>query len=248
MIGNCQFRVFDKTNLPMSRYALIKEIVKNQTNKKLEYNYNLFSLADINNGIFPIEIDFNGQLIATFIYQKKGFEIGLGYMLQGQSEEYINSSFKNNTLYDNISSNIFYGFKSNSYEQNINISNTPTEPTPPTTQWVLPNNNIPTNNVNYIIITSNNQVSSDKNSGAYKYGTLTKDTKTNDLFYLPDFNNRSGLMDKQIINRIFFHIDYKWLNNDLLPFFGILLAYDFESPSYKTVKYWQVGGRIGCQF
>jgi len=249
ILGNCQFRIFDKTNLPMSRYALIKEIIKNSINKKLEYNYNLYALADINNGVLPIEIDFNGQCMADLIYQRKGLEVGIGYMFQGQNKEYINESFKNNALYNNISSNIFYGFKSNSSEENINISNTPIESSPPTTQWILPNNNIPkTNNVNYISITSNNQVSDNKNAGAYKYGVLTKETSTNNLFYLPDFNNRSGLMEKQIINRFFFHIDYKWLNSDLLPFFGILLAYDFGTQIYQTIKYWQVGVRIGCQF
>jgi hypothetical protein len=63
---------------------------------------------------------------------------------------------------------------------------------------------------------------------------------------LPDFGNCSGLMDRQILNRIFAHIDYIWRDCCWQPEFGILGSIGFGSAN--TPKYWDVGARFGVSF
>ena len=72
---------------------------------------------------------------------------------------------------------------------------------------------------------------------AYKYGSFENIANSSNTFMLPNYNS-SGLMGAQILNRIFFNIDYIWDDSYWKPEFGILGSYP---SSYLTAKYWDLG-------
>ena len=82
-------------------------------------------------------------------------------------------------------------------------------------------------------------------NGAYDAGNEVE-TGNGAYLTLPDFGNCSGLMDRQILNRIFAHIDYIWRDCCWQPEFGILGSIGFGSAN--TPKYWDVGARFGVSF
>lgn len=84
--------------------------------------------------------------------------------------------------------------------------------------------------------------------GAYSYGNegLTIATSS-DVFALPIINS-SGLMNAQILHRIFCHIDYSWEDYEYTPQLGILGSFGFSQGSYTTAEYWDLGLRFGFVF
>jgi hypothetical protein len=82
------------------------------------------------------------------------------------------------------------------------------------------------------------------NNGAFDAG----ENGINNYISIPDFENSSGLMNAQILNRIFAHINYKWTNSNWTPEIGILGSFGFGSNATKTAEYWDIGGFIGFSF
>jgi hypothetical protein len=116
---------------------------------------------------------------------------------------------------------------------------------------------VETPNPNNILIKSCGDVTIKGNSGAYLYGeTAGGDsdgssyvgTTMNDVFILPNIaDNNSGLMDSQILNKIFAHIEYNW-ETIYAPTVGLVGSYGFGMQNYFTALYWDFGCYLSCSF
>jgi hypothetical protein len=105
-----------------------------------------------------------------------------------------------------------------------------------------------------ILIKTNADVAVGINRAAYQYGIGTRDdeggsgTTPEDVFILPNLqNNNTALMNGQVLNRIFGHIDYVW-DSLWQPRIGILGSYGFTCNKYITAAYWDLGFLFGFSF
>jgi hypothetical protein len=108
-----------------------------------------------------------------------------------------------------------------------------------------------------MFVKSNGDVAIDVLRGAYKYGISSRSsngeddaqgTTPEDVFILPNLqNNNTALMNGQMLNRIFGHIDYVW-DSLWQPRIGILGSYGFTCNKYITAAYWDLGVLFGFSF
>jgi hypothetical protein len=106
-----------------------------------------------------------------------------------------------------------------------------------------------------ILIKTNADVAVGVNRAAYNYGFGTREdenssggTTPEDVFILPNIqNNNTALMNGQMLNRIFGHIDYVW-DSLWQPRIGILGSYGFTCNKYITAAYWDLGFLFGFSF
>jgi hypothetical protein len=260
-----QFRVFDKTNMPMSRYAVVKQLMydhnvtfevldngsQDKTNDVYAYNHVLKTLGDINNGYFDIFANLRGEFIANILYNVGDFEIGLGYSLSGKSKELAENYYK--TRSDINTSRYYYGFKANTEEDNLVIKivkytgDTDEDTIDIQHPWVtFPKTKH--NTIEYIKAKTCGDVTITSN-GAYEYGDSTGDsdggrTDSTHVFTLPNYN-RSGLMEKQILHRIFAQINYSNLSSSIIPYIGAFGAFGFGNNAFPTAKTWELGIKVG---
>lgn len=237
--NNLQFRSFDKLKYPMTRYFLIKDLIKDEAAKFSEgadiysYNYNLNALGDINNCNVPVSINLRGEFLLDLIYRNDNTSFGLGYSFSGQSKEKLGCCDLI-ILGSNLN---YYGFKGSSAENTLTVSNTPII----NTQWQI------LTNVNDIGIKSNNQVVKNASGNTFENNNLTEITTENDLFKLPDINN-SGFMQAQILNKFFGHLDFNFSTKELDLFIGIIGSIGISPKNYITAAYWDIGCRLGIIF
>jgi hypothetical protein len=254
LFSSRQFRTFDKKNLPMSRYALVKELHYDiGANAKIDdlysYNHTLKVLGDVNSDWLDISVGLRGEGLIDIVHHYKNWEIGAGYCFAGQTQETASYAYENSTQTKNVDHAIVYGFKGNTYVDTLIFKTYgPDEKTfnydPSGIQG------------SWIQAKTNGDVATDGNSGAYKYGTSTSSgdvaigTMSKDVFILSDIdcNNRSGLMDGQILHKLFFHIDYMWSDIQWEPQIGVFGSYGFSPINYKTADYWDIGARFGFIF
>lgn len=290
-----QFRVFDQSNNPMSRYAIIKSLLYTQNSQDNpfddDYEYqNLNILGNINNGNLMISNNFKGEFIIDLILKNNCFEAGFGYAFSGLSADVINCKIlpKQNDPLIPVLNATYYGYKGNTAITNLIIMNITSgqeifDPnkipliacnesnlTIACNYPVAGNFTIPTPTVapappvvttapqgNSVLVKSCGDVTVNGRTGAYLYGESTGGdsngedyvgTTAEDVFTLPDIiNNQSGLMNGQIINRIFGHIEYNW-ETLYAPKIGIVGSYGFGGKTYFTAYYWDLGFYIGCSF
>jgi hypothetical protein len=251
LFGSSQFRVFDKYNLPMSRYAILKILEYDYLTSGIKYSdifkyIGMTPLININNGYVNIWIDIMGEFIADLSYKSKKYEIGIGYSFTGQSAEKCNpigtNFYSNNGIInskDNI--DICYGFKGNTFLTDMlcdtTVTNGSTILTPLNTTFM---------------VKTNGSVTKNGKSGAYSYGESTETinsegTTIEDVFLLPCINN-SGLMNAQILNKIFAHFDYTFESLLYNPSIHIIGAYGFSPINYITPAYWDIGLQFSFNF
>jgi len=194
-----QFRIFDKLNNPMSRYAIVKSLrytaasEENLFNDDYEYQ-NINILGNINNTNLSISNKLKGELIVDFIIENDCFKIGAGYAFSGMSKDEINC---NNIPKINIDKQIpnqtYYGYKGDTAISNLIITNITKgeEIFDPTDIALKPCKESPNDTCNYpvacnftktqdgkskiptpnnVLIKSCGDVSSGGNTGAYLYG------------------------------------------------------------------------------
>ena len=272
-----QFRIFDASNLPMSRYALMKELTYSPSHDSdsdlYQYNHVLKMLGDINNATGDVSCDVRGEFMLDLVYTHCNWEVGAGYAFSGQSHEKMDqdslSSSSNNYLYgykgssfedemyitvgsDAGAINRFNGETGYAWEQTIATSNN----LPSLTETSLVLANISSTAVvadsSVFGVQSNNAVVGGKAGGAYKVGPSSDadggDTDATDLIKGGLDINNSGLMDGQQLHRIFGHVDYVWSNCDWMPYLGVVGSIGMSPDSYKTASYWDVGARLGFSY
>ncbi len=275
MFAENQFRIFDASGLPMSRYALMKELtyVAAPTGDADNYQYNhvLKMLGDINNATGDVSCDVRGEFMLDLVYTHCDWEVGAGYAFSGQSHEKMDQDSVSSS-----SNNYLYGYKGNSFEDEMyvtvgedavdyfnganskawlhNIVTSSDVPTLAASPLVLANVSAAAvvDGTGVFGVQTNNDVVAGKAGGAYLLGTLSGDTAAEDtvaadVFQVPDINN-SGLMDGQQLHRIFGHVDYVWSNCDWMPYLGVVGSIGMSPDSYKTASYWDVGARLGFSY
>jgi hypothetical protein len=128
-----QFRVFDQSKLPMSRYAVIKKLVytgdadENTFNDDYQYS-NLDILGNVNNSLLSISNNFKGEFIIDLLMSHNCFEAGFGYAFSGLSGDIINCNAIpfNGTNTTNLLNNpgqVCYGYKGNTAISNLIVIN-----------------------------------------------------------------------------------------------------------------------------
>lgn len=287
VFNTVQKRWFDKTALPMSRYALVKELQYsgNAAINALNDNYTVNQmtyLGNINSAEMNISNDVRAEAIAEISLHCTCFSAALGYAFSGLSADRINSYCNNpftNTVPIDDPNALSYGFKGIAPLSTLVITNITENNEVFTPSSAEVGNGItPTNYplaaiyqpsqgealTTDIYVKSAADVTIGGNSGAYLYGNTTNqqqgseetDPETTytgptaiDLFQLPSItpDNTSGIMDAQILNRIFGKVEYEW-ESIYLPRLGIVGSYGFGSKKYITAAYWDLGIYIGCSF
>lgn len=252
MFKTSSFRTFDLKDKPISRYALMKEI--EQEDDQFDYTGNLFIAGDLNSKCLNILGDMKGEAIVDVIYSDCNWQLGIGYAFFGKTKE--NFECLKPDKFNNP--NIKYGLKGIHGTSLLTISNTLENGTgkvvkaydetstsnittqdfldeyEPTTLTIEPNNFIDTGDM----------YTWDDNAHDID---AAADNNPEDLYSLP-FPNRSGLMDGQVLNKLFSHIDYVWEDNCWTPMIGIIGSISFTPNNHKTIKFWDIGARIGCSF
>lgn len=285
VFSNNQFRIFDKKNQPMSRYAILKKLqytgstAENIFNDDYQYN-GIDFLCNINNGSINIKNNLKGEAIIDLVVESCDLKYGIGYAFSGISQEILDCDIIKQNLPNNSTlQGMCYGYKGTTAITNIIIENIRPNQQKVTQSDICPLQNTDNTPCNYplayafpsgypnpnittpgntIYVKSCGDVTVGGNSGVYQYGESTGDLDTigqdysgttiSDVFTLPDiYDNRSGLMDAQILNRIFGHIDYTW-ETIYRPYLGLLGSCSFGSTKYQTPLYWDIGCYIGCSF
>jgi hypothetical protein len=250
VLKNQQFRTADLIKQPMSRYALIRSLQYNADQSDYIYTGNIFSLGDVNSGFVNVSIDLRSEFIFDFIFDVCSWKFGCGYAFSGQTEEKIKDceslSIGNSKK---VADNFYFGYAVGNPDVNL-IADMSNAAFGTTGNLLLPikTGNDLTSGAS-LSLENNNDVTIDGNSGLYLYGesTFPDGASESDIFILPDLKNSQGLMNAQILNRIFLHIDYTF-DSLWMPTIGIIGSYGFGSENYFTANYWDLGIRMGVSF
>jgi hypothetical protein len=256
MFSTKQFRVFDKNNLPMSRYAIVKELHYDTTanstfDDMYAYNHILKVLGDVNCDWVDISIGLKGEALFDFIHKYKNWEFGAGYCFAGQTRENLEyKKYTPATVESKFNQNsTVYGFKGTTCCDTIIFKTSNDD----SVVYKYDSSGL---GGSWIQGKTNGDVTVDGTSGAYKYGTGTSSgegaigTTSKDVFILPDISNdnRTGLMEAQILHKIFGHIDYIWSDIQWEPKMGIFGSFGFSPTKYQTADYWDLGIKFGFIF
>lgn len=221
MFGSTQWRSFDRLDRPLSRYVVLKEF-----NNMIQYNGNLVALGDVHANYFSISNAVLVEGVIDCLFKKNNSTWNLGYTLifQSKEEAKINCAYQIN--------NNYYGYKGITYEQQCLFNGIPVDGTTWTIDFVD------------IAIASNDQVV--KESNITNLGNLVSVQNSNDyLFSVDSFEkNRSGLMNAQLLQKLFLKYDYSFKHIVGDPRIEIFGAYGFSCQTYYT----PVSLEIGCAF
>jgi hypothetical protein len=254
MLKSKQFRIFDKTGMPMSRYAIVKELTKTVPTESLDdpyaYNHVLKILGDVNCGYFDIFANIRGEGVVDIIYKNNNYEIGGGYSISGQSKELVSKHYGTQGY---LSTNTYYyGFKAGTEEDDLIMMIDGSSDSTTYASVLKFKSDDSTNFVPYIKAKTNSDVGINGSGGAYEYPTNTGDegqngTTARDVFQLPEYN-RSGLMESQIIHRIFSHFDYAWEEYTFVPRISTFGSIGFGNYGSTALKTWEIGTKIGVSY
>lgn len=260
MFGTNQTRTFDLPGQPMSRYALAYPVTMDANNTYSVDSSTIAAIGDVN--LYNGNVAANrGELIVDLIYSNCNWEIGGGYALAAQSSEQMSCgscSTTNNLNNGSFTSPVVtgYGIVGQTLQNMIGVGTI--LPAAATTTYVdgfvttaLGTGTGPfTVPVQFFNLGATNQVSeiADGESAAYTYGTpVSADAQT--LADVGEFTgNCSGLMGRQVLNRIFGHVDYIWRDCSWQPEIGVVGSIGFSPCNSLTAAYWDVGGRVGFAF
>jgi hypothetical protein len=260
MFKATQRRTFDLPGLPMSRYALVKDLsfdstislatpnqptsytIADNNNSGDAYKYNgLKALGDVNTASVDISVAVRGEAMLDLIYGYKNWEFGAGYAFSGQSRDKM-------TCYnENTTDGHTYGFLGDAGTASIIFLGNGGAGTAKAATFLNPTEGAFGGGTQIYAKTSS--AVANKDAGAYTYGNNADPLPASDTntFTLPQCNH-SGLMNGQILHRIFGHVDYVWSDCSWMPQLGILGSFGFSQDSYRTAEYWDLGARFGFSF
>jgi hypothetical protein len=253
-----QFRTFDLADKPLTRYALLKQLGTNaaadktlptaiaqvsgkpaQNDDSYPFNGVLVPVSNIYNGCYDVSADIRGEGILELLYSACDWKMGLGYAFSGKSKEKICGG-SCSTVATTLSNS--YGLKGISAMNDIGIQSPATNAdgafAGTTTTYLSYNNDIDPASDMYTYDININGDDKEKNSADSLASSLINSV----------VSNRSGLMEGQILHRIYAHADYTWSENCWMPTIGILGSVSFTTCSYKTPKNWDLGARLGISF
>jgi hypothetical protein len=258
MRGACQTRTFDLPFQPLSRYALVFPVTGNSADGYEVDSSRMAAIGDIN--LYEGNVSANrGEVVVDVIYSNCNWEVGVGYALSAQGAETLSCDTNNNFISATFAlgqvAAAGYGLVGNALQYQVGVG--PVTPaTDATTNNAIISENTTgatatfTPGVQFFNLGKTNQIAKldSGKTAAFDYGTPV-DVDSADFVLLGQFGaNCSGLMAKQILNRIFGHIDYVWRDCSWQPEIGILGSIGFSPCNSLTAAYWDVGGRIGFAF
>lgn len=254
MFKKSQFRTFDLTDKPLTRYALLKQLSyksdadttlptttkPGQSDDTYVFTGVLTPVSNIYNGCYDVKVDVRGEAILELLYTACDWKIGAGYAFSGKSKEKLCGSDCTASSTKLLN---YYGLKGISGMNDIGLE-------APTT---LSNSTL-TYATTATYLSYNNDI--DPTSDMYNYDKDIngddKEKKSADSLVSSLINsvttNRSGLMEGQMLHRIYGHADYTWADNCWMPTVGILGSVSFTTCSYKSPKNWDLGARLGISF
>lgn len=257
MFGANQTRTFDLPGQPMSRYALAFPVTMDSTNSYSVDSSTMVAIGDVN--LYSGNVTANrGELVVDLIYSNCNWEVGGGYALAAESAQQMSCdscSTSNNLNNGSFTSPVVtgYGIVGQTLQNTVGVGT------------ILPANTDYSNGyvsvaltgtspfqvpVQFFNLGATNQVAeiADGDSAGYSYGTPGVADAQN-LVNVGDFSgNCSGLMGRQVLNRIFGHIDYIWRDCAWQPEIGVVGSIGFSPCNSLTAAYWDVGGRVGFAF
>jgi hypothetical protein len=223
IFGLSQWRSFDKKESPLSRYIIVKEY-----NYQNNYTNNDFALGDKNANHVTVSNSVQAEAVINILYRFKHLTFDAGYAWSYLSKEKASKNCKTEENND-----MQYGYKGNTTSQQISISQTPSS----TTNWNINNTKI--------TIESNNDLSIDNTISFIP--SQTNQVNKAYLFPLGACINESGLMNAQILEKIFLKSAYHF-NGKLDINLGGFIAYSFSPKKYCTASFCEMGISIGGSF
>jgi hypothetical protein len=255
MFGACQTRTYDLPGMPMSRYALAFNVENDGEGDYTVNSNTIAAIGDVNLNQGNVTAT-RGEFMLDLIWSCCNWELGIGYALAAQSREQMACPPCGGTA----SVNGQYGFVGQAYQNSFGVgtilpASGTANPTVdngvvstfaaagvPNTSFSVP--------VNFYNLGNTNNVAEmdDDANAAYTYGTPTEADGSNLAEVGVFTSNCSGLMGRQVLNRVFGHIDYVWRDCSWQPELGILGSIGFAPTSSVTAAYWDVGARCGFAF
>lgn len=246
MFGACQTRTFDLSGQPMSRYSLVYPLTGSREDGFTQAG-KMQAVGDIN--LYQGNVTaMRGEFMFDFIWACRNWEVGLGYAFAGQSSEKINCNSCPNQSEGGILGVALVG---NALQNQFAVG--PVSAAAGTPTWengqITPTGTLAASAINFYDLGSTEQAAKVEpgTNSACNYGSPV--SLDDAAFMTPDLEgNCSGLMGKQILNKIFGHIDYVWRDCAWQPEVGILGSIGFVPSQSVTANYWDLGARVGFAF
>lgn len=252
-----QWRTFDFTKHgPLSRYMLLKELIPlddPSDPRKYDYAGSLINAVNYTTREIVSSFDMQGDVTLQLVYKKCGWALGAGYNCYGRSKENLKKS-KN---FINAIDTKFFGIKGNTgayYQHNIGGGVFETLPlnaiqtnSPSLTMTTLPEDSFgfPASNQevdNSFLLEPITDLTWDNLTPAESLPPIILNAKDNTLFNIVPY-------PRQIIHKLFAHINYQWDDNCYHPYIGIYGECDFIGKhQYSTPREWGILIRGGILF
>jgi hypothetical protein len=246
-----QFRTFDMAHQPMTRYSLIYNVTKNGS--LYEVGETMHALGDINTGqIQPYA--YRGEYVLDCILNfGKWFDFGLGYAFSGRSSDMLET----NCVKKTTTKQGMYGFAGKVSQYGYGIgpiaksTGTGFQPEQACHTYMAGTRSVAdqTPNTQFFYLGKTDKVAFVEpiENAAYTYGVPLNAILA--YFTLPATQeNESGLIQGQVINRVFAHCDFTREVYSRSFYGNILVAYDFGIAAYPTPLFTTVAVKLGCTF
>jgi hypothetical protein len=232
-----------------------------------DYQFESFDfLGHVNNAYLDVSNNLRSEVIVDFIIEGQAFDLGFGYAFSGLTADNVSSDCIPKQKSDLSEPGVYYyGYKGNTNISQLIVANIqktqekfdsaviPTKDSAPLAYRLssITENDAAVYPGNTLYIKSSGNVVASGDSGVYSYGESPFEESTDtdyavtsedDVFALPAIkDNMTGLMPAQILNRLFAHCEYTWNDTFFRPTIGILGSYGFQSNTYLTCAYYDVG-------
>lgn len=235
LFGTNQFRTFDLNGLPMSRYMLVKAF--SNVNNSLVYQNQLYAVADVISQCINVSVPLKGEFIAEMAYKTDCWRGSFGYAFSGQQAEQTSSPVSLTNA-----NNYLFGFMGSAGVQNPATTNTSLAGTAWTTNLVSPDATAYTGGT---LTTPLNPAITLNGEAVPDFGVPA--TLSN-MLTASDINVNSGLMNQQIINRIYGSYEYTFNECKFKPFVGVMGSVGWSPLDSYTPQMWDVSVRLGFEY
>jgi hypothetical protein len=240
-----QIRSFDLQGQPLSRYALVYNLEADESGD-LSNSRDLSAVGDVNVYNGDVNAAIRGEFMIEGIWSMRNFEFGAGYAFAGQSAEKMSNC--NSSCTSSTGNASQYALVGNALQNVVGVGPvTPADATSKDALLTLTGTTAAAA-VNFINLGSSDQVAqvAAGDNAIYDYGTPADIDEA--ALMMSSVEGTSGLMNAQILNRLFAHADYVMQNHDWQPQFGLIGSIGFVPSGYTTANYWELGARAGFVF
>lgn len=256
MFESNEMRSFDFTqNGLLSRYLLLKKLQYGTITTAEETNYTLQYDNELINGInfatrnALVSIDVKGDASLMLSYSSNGFGWDLGYNIYGRTEEKVciktSCPCTIDTLFLGIKGTEGVGFANyaledniiTSYTESLPLNSTQSEATifAPTTTTTV-DNSISTQTEQTIGAAYNSLEPTGSNVNALPSQVIIANYSIPPVIVnCKDLNPNSAVNCSQLTHKIFFNINYRWLDTEYSPHIGLGTEIEFDNFSKECI-------------